>query len=213
LALKEPEQTEMDNPAGAIADRAERIMTTTPMTPPRIVRRKDWFAARKGHLAKQKAMTSGPGLDALGAASAAMGQDRIAVCIRGADGKGTFADLFQCSHLDIDHLNLTLGSDNGCCLYQNTSAQRLRVEQLDLSFEPIKFVKWRTGWTFEWVSSHSASFSQNRTAPEGACARSTTAGPELRPARNRANIFLFPAEPQDPCGMPAAVASRDQLHR
>jgi predicted dithiol-disulfide oxidoreductase (DUF899 family) len=96
------------------------------MSPPRIVPREEWFAARKDRVAKQKAMTSA--LNALGAVSAAMGQDRNAECIRGGKGKDTIADLFQCrSQLAIDHFNLILGSDNGYCLYQKTSTQRVSV--------------------------------------------------------------------------------------
>jgi predicted dithiol-disulfide oxidoreductase (DUF899 family) len=146
-------------------------MTVHPVTTPKVVARAEWLAARKALLIKEKAMTRQ--LDALRAERRQLPWVKIEkpYVFEGPDGKCTLAGLFQGrSQLAVYHFMLTPGSDHICpgCSFisDHIDAARLHFENADLSFaaisraplDRIKFVKWRMGWTFPWVSSLGTDF-------------------------------------------------------
>lgn len=136
-----------------------------------VVSQEDWLAARKVHLAKERAMFHE--LDALRTERRELPWVRVekSYVFDGPDGKCTLSDLFgDRSQLAIYHFMLAPGSSHlckGCSfLCDHVDAARQHFQQADLSFaaisrapvEQIEAVKGRMDWTFQWVSSQNSDF-------------------------------------------------------
>jgi predicted dithiol-disulfide oxidoreductase (DUF899 family) len=147
------------------------IMTTSVLSPPKIVSRNEWLATREALFAKEKAMTHA--LDELRAERRRLPWVTVEkpYVFEGPQGKCTLADLFRGrSQLAVYHFMLTPGSDHICegCAFtaDHIDAARQHFEHADLSFaaisraplERIEQVRRRLGWTFPWVSSHDTDF-------------------------------------------------------
>jgi predicted dithiol-disulfide oxidoreductase (DUF899 family) len=146
-------------------------MATTTLSPPNVVSREEWLAARKALLAKERAMTHE--LDALRAERRRLPWVKVEkpYVFEGPQGKCSLADLFRGrSQLAVYHFMLTPGSDHLCkgCSFiaDHIDAARQHFEQADLSFAAISRVplariaqvRQRMEWTFPWVSSHGTDF-------------------------------------------------------
>jgi predicted dithiol-disulfide oxidoreductase (DUF899 family) len=136
-----------------------------------IVSREEWLTARKGLLAKERAMTHA--LDALRAERRELPWVKIekSYVFEGPEGKCALGDLFRGrSQLAVYHFMLTPGSDHICpgCSFtvDHVDAARQHFEQADLAFtavsrvplQRIEVVKNRMGWSFPWVSSQGSDF-------------------------------------------------------
>ena len=136
-----------------------------------VVSQKEWLAARKALLARERAMTHA--LDELRAERRALPWVRVEkdYVFEGPDGPRTLGDLFgDKSQLAIYHFMLTPGSSHLChgCSFtaDNIDAARQHFEHADLAFvavsrapiREIEAVKARMGWRFPWVSSHGSDF-------------------------------------------------------
>ena len=146
-------------------------MATSNLSPPKVVSREEWLAARRAFFLKEKAMTRE--LDTLRAERRRLPWVKVEkpYVFEGAEGKCTLADLFQGrSQLAVYHFMLTPGSDHVCkgCSFvaDHFDAARQHFGDADLSFaaisraslERIEHVKRVLGWTFPWVSSHGSDF-------------------------------------------------------
>jgi predicted dithiol-disulfide oxidoreductase (DUF899 family) len=146
-------------------------MASSNLTPPKVVSREEWLAARKAFFLKEKAITHE--LDALRAERRRLPWVKIdkPYVFEGPEGKRTLADLFQGrSQLAVYHFMLTPGSDHVCkgCSFvaDHIDAARRHFGDADLSFtaisrapfERIAQVKRVLGWRFPWVSSHGSDF-------------------------------------------------------
>ena len=140
-------------------------------SPPKVVSREAWLAARKAFFLREKAMTHD--LDELRA------ERRRLPCVKvekpyvfeAPEGKWTLADLFQGhSQLAVYHFMLTPGSNHVCkgCSFvaDHIDSARRHFGDADLSFaaisraplERIEHIKRVLGWTFPWVSSYGSDF-------------------------------------------------------
>ena len=146
-------------------------MATSNLSPPKVVSRQEWLAARKAFFLKEKAITHE--LDTLRAERRRLPWVKVdkPYVFEAPQGKCTLADLFQsCSQLAIYHFMLTPGSDHVCkgCSFvaDHFDAARQHFGDADLSFaaisraplERIEQVKRALGWTFPWVSSYGSDF-------------------------------------------------------
>ena len=146
-------------------------MPANNFSPPIVVSRKEWLAARKELFLKEKAITHE--LDALRAERRQLPWVKVekSYVFEGPQGKCTLADLFEGrGQLAVYHFMLTPGSDHVCkgCSFvaDHIDAARQHFGDADLSFaaisraplERIEQVKRALGWTFPWVSSHSSDF-------------------------------------------------------
>ena len=146
-------------------------MDSVTLSPPNIVSREEWLAARKALLAKERAMTHA--LDTLRAERRRLPWVKIEkpYVFEGRGGKCTLADLFgDRSQLAVYHFMLTPGSDHICkgCSFiaDHIDAARQHFEQADLAFAAIsrapfariEQVRQRLGWTFPWASSQGSDF-------------------------------------------------------
>ena len=146
-------------------------MAISNLSPPKIVSREEWLAARKAFFLKEKAITHE--LDALRAERRLLPWVKVekAYVFEGPKGKCTLADLFQGrSQLAVYHFMLTPGSDHVCkgCSFvaDHFDAARQHFGDADLSFAVIaraplariEQVKRALGWTFPWVSSYGSDF-------------------------------------------------------
>jgi predicted dithiol-disulfide oxidoreductase (DUF899 family) len=137
----------------------------------RVVSRKDWLAARKALLAKERELTHAR--DRLSAERRALPWVKVdeVYVFDTPDGRKTLADLFDGrSQLAIYHFMLAPGSSHicdGCAfLADHVDAARLHFEHADLSFAAvsraplaqIEQVRKRMGWRFRWVSSFGSDF-------------------------------------------------------
>jgi predicted dithiol-disulfide oxidoreductase (DUF899 family) len=137
----------------------------------RVVPRKEWLAARKAHLAREKELTRLH--DQVRAERRALPWVRVdeRYIFAGPRGEMTLADLFAGrSQLAVYHFMLAPGSDHICdgCAFvsDHVDAARLHFEHADLSFAAvsraplarIEAVKRRMGWRFTWVSSAGSDF-------------------------------------------------------
>jgi predicted dithiol-disulfide oxidoreductase (DUF899 family) len=147
------------------------IMSAVTVSPPNVVSREEWLAARKALLAKERAMTHA--LDALRAERRQLPWVKVEkpYAFEGPGGTSTLADLFRGrSQLAVYHFMLTPGSDHICkgCSFiaDNIDAARQHFEHADLAFAAIsraplariEAVRRRMGWTFPWLSSHGSDF-------------------------------------------------------
>jgi predicted dithiol-disulfide oxidoreductase (DUF899 family) len=148
------------------------LMAANTLSPPKIVSRQEWLAARKALFLKEKAMTHG--LDALRVERRRLPWVKVEkpYVFEGPEGKCMLADLFRSrSQLAVYHFMLTPGSDHVCkgCSFvaDHIDAARQHFGDADLSFaaisraplERIEQVKRALGWTFPWVSSYGSEFS------------------------------------------------------
>jgi predicted dithiol-disulfide oxidoreductase (DUF899 family) len=146
-------------------------MATHNSSPPKVVSREEWLAARKALFLKEKVMTHQ--LDELRAERRRLPWVKLdkPYVFDGPEGKCTLADLFQGrSQLAVYHFMLTPGSHHVCkgCSFvaDHIDAARQHFGDADLSFaaisraplDRIEQVKRVLGWTFPWVSSHGSEF-------------------------------------------------------
>ena len=141
------------------------------MTAPKIVSRKDWLAARKALLEKERELTHLR--DRINAQRRALPWVKIEndYIFEAPEGRASLAHLFEGrSQLAVYHFMLAPGSDHicdGCSfLADHVDGARQHFEQADLSFAAvsraplvqIEAVKRRMGWRFRWVSSFGSDF-------------------------------------------------------
>ena len=139
---------------------------TTSPTPPRIVSREEWLAARKALLAREREMTHLH--DRLKAERRALPWVRVTTdyVFDSVDGPVALADLFDGrSQLVVQHFMLAPGAAHicdGCAgMADGVDAARRHFEHADLAFAAvsrapvaeIEAAKRRMGWRFRWVSS------------------------------------------------------------
>ena len=146
-------------------------MATSDLSPPKVVSREEWPAARKAFFLREKAITHE--LDALRAERRRLPWVRVEkpYVFVAPQGNCTLADLFQGrGQLAVYHFMLTPGSDHVCkgCSFvaDHIDAARQHFADADLSFAAIsraplariEQVKRVLGWTFPWVSSNGSDF-------------------------------------------------------
>jgi predicted dithiol-disulfide oxidoreductase (DUF899 family) len=141
------------------------------MQPHKIVSHEEWLAARKSHLADEKAFTRAR--DALSKKRRELPWEKVErnYVFDGPNGKETLADLFAGkSQLIVYHFMLGPGWEAGCpscsLLADHFDGSVIHLAQRDVSFavvsraplaESEKFKK-RMGWKFKWVSSFGNDF-------------------------------------------------------
>jgi predicted dithiol-disulfide oxidoreductase (DUF899 family) len=141
------------------------------MTAHKVVSRKEWLAARKALLARERELTHLR--DRISAERRTLPWVKVEedYVFDAPEGRVSLADLFEGrSQLAVYHFMLAPGSDhicNGCAfLADHIDGARQHFEQADLSFVAvsraplgqIEAVKRRMGWRFRWVSSHGSDF-------------------------------------------------------
>jgi predicted dithiol-disulfide oxidoreductase (DUF899 family) len=141
------------------------------MQPHKIVSRDEWIAARKAHLAEEKAFTRAR--DALSKKRRELPWERTekTYVFDGPGGKQTLADLFGGkSQLIVYHFMLGPGWEAGCpsCSYlaDHFDGAAMHLTQRDVTFvvvsraplPEIEKFKARMGWKFKWVSSFGSDF-------------------------------------------------------
>jgi len=141
------------------------------MAPHKIVPRDEWIAARKAHLAEEKAFTRAR--DALSKKRRELPWERAekTYVFDGPGGKQTLADLFGGkSQLIVYHFMLGPGWEAGCpsCSYlaDHFDGAAMHLAQRDVAFvvvsraplPEIEKFKARMGWKFKWVSSFGSDF-------------------------------------------------------
>jgi predicted dithiol-disulfide oxidoreductase (DUF899 family) len=146
-------------------------MAISNSSPPKVVSREEWLAARNAFFLKEKALTHA--LDTLRAERRRLPWVKVEkpYVFQGPAGKCTLGDLFQGrGQLAIYHFMLTPASDHVCkgCSFvaDHIDAARQHFADADLSFaaisraplERIEQVKRVLGWAFPWVSSHGSDF-------------------------------------------------------
>jgi len=141
------------------------------MEPHKIVPHDEWVAARKAHLAEEKAFTRAR--DALSRKRRELPWERIEknYVFDGPNGKETLAELFGGrSQLIVYHFMLGPGWEEGCpsCsfLADHFDGSVIHLAQRDVNFAVVsraplaeieKFKK-RMGWHFKWLSSFGNDF-------------------------------------------------------
>jgi predicted dithiol-disulfide oxidoreductase (DUF899 family) len=141
------------------------------MQPHKIVSHDEWIAARKAHLAEEKAFTRAR--DALSKKRRELPWEKVekSYVFEGPDGKETLADLFAGkSQLIVYHFMLGPGWEAGCpsCSYlaEHFDGAAIHLAQRDVTFlcvsraplAEIERFKRRMGWKFKWVSSFDSDF-------------------------------------------------------
>jgi predicted dithiol-disulfide oxidoreductase (DUF899 family) len=140
----------------------------------KVVSHDAWIAARKAHLAEEKAFSKAR--DALSRKRRELPWEKIdkKYLFDGPNGKETLADLFGGkSQLIVYHFMLGPGWEAGCpsCSYlaDHFDGAAIHLAQRDVSFVVIsrapfaeieKFQR-RMGWKFKWVSSFGSDFNQD----------------------------------------------------
>ena len=137
----------------------------------KIVSHEEWIAARKVHLADEKAFTRAR--DALGRKRRELPWERVdkAYAFEGPNGKETLADLFGGkSQLIVYHFMLGPGWAEGCpscsLLADHFDGSVVHLAQRDVAFvvvsraplSEIEKFKRRMGWRFKWVSAFGSDF-------------------------------------------------------
>jgi len=141
------------------------------MEPHRIVSEDEWLAARKAHLADEKAFTRAR--DELSRKRRELPWVKVPknYVFEGTDGKETLADLFGGkSQLIVYHFMMGPGWEAGCpscsLLADHFDGAAIHLAQRDVAFvvvsraplEQIEAFKRRMGWKFKWVSSFGSDF-------------------------------------------------------
>jgi predicted dithiol-disulfide oxidoreductase (DUF899 family) len=136
-----------------------------------VVSREEWLAARRAHLAKEKALTRER--DRLSAERRALPWLRVEkdYVFEGPDGRETLGELFAGrSQLVVDHFMLAPGWGEGCvgCSFgaDHLDGAIPHLANHDVSvvavsrapFAEIAAFRKRMGWRFKWVSSHGSDF-------------------------------------------------------
>ena len=144
------------------------------MTPPKIVSREEWLAARKAHLAKEKEFTKLR--DQLSQERRQLPWVKVdkAYQFEGPDGTESLADLFDGrSQLIIYHFMYGPDWDEGCpsCSFwaDNYNGTIVHLNQRDITFVTVSSAqlgklnayKERMGWSFKWVSSFGNDFNHD----------------------------------------------------
>ena len=147
----------------------------------RIVSQEEWIAARKAHLAEEKAFTKAR--DALSKKRYELPWVRVDknYVFDGPTGKQTLADLFGGkSQLIVYHFMLGPGWEAGCpsCSYlaDHFDGAAIHLAQRDVSFVVISRAPFpeiekyqrRMGWKFEWVSSFGSDFNHDYQVSQSA---------------------------------------------
>jgi predicted dithiol-disulfide oxidoreductase (DUF899 family) len=147
----------------------------------RIVSQQEWIAARKAHLAEEKAFTKAR--DALSKKRSELPWVRVDknYVFDGPNGKQTLADLFGGkSQLIVYHFMLGPGWEAGCpsCSYlaDHFDGAAIHLAQRDVSFVAISRAPFpeiekyqrRMGWKFEWVSSFGSDFNHDYQVSQSA---------------------------------------------
>jgi predicted dithiol-disulfide oxidoreductase (DUF899 family) len=144
------------------------------MEPHKVVSHDEWVAARKAHLAEEKAFTRAR--DALSKKRRELPWEKVEkrYVFDTADGKQTLGDLFGGkSQLIIYHFMLGPGWEAGCpsCSYlaDHFDGAAIHLAQRDVAFVVVsraplpeieKFKK-RMSWKFKWVSSFDSDFNHD----------------------------------------------------
>jgi predicted dithiol-disulfide oxidoreductase (DUF899 family) len=141
------------------------------MQPHKIVSHDEWLAARKAHLADEKAFTRAR--DALSRKRRELPWEKVDknYVFDTADGKKTLADLFGGkSQLIVYHFMLGPGWEQGCpscsLIADHFDGTTIHLAQRDIAFAvvsraplaEIETFKKRMGWKFTWVSSFGGDF-------------------------------------------------------
>ena len=141
------------------------------MEPHRVVAHDEWLAARRAHLADEKAFTRAR--DALSKKRRELPWEKVekAYVFDGPNGKETLADLFAGkSQLIVYHFMLGPDWEEGCpscsLLADHFDGAVIHLAQRDVGFavvsraplEQIEKFKQRMGWRFKWVSSFGNDF-------------------------------------------------------
>lgn len=149
-----------------------------------VVSREEWLAARKQHLADEKAFTRER--DRLSGKRRALPWVKVDKDYRfmGPDGEMKLADLFgQHSQLIVYHFMFAKGWEEGCqgCsfLADHFDGANLHLAHHDIAlvavshapFAEFQAFKRRMGWKFDWVSSDGSDFNYDF----GVCARAEDA--------------------------------------
>jgi predicted dithiol-disulfide oxidoreductase (DUF899 family) len=140
----------------------------------RVVSHDEWIAARKAHLAEEKAFTRAR--DALSCKRRELPWEKVekTYIFDTASGKQTFAGLFGGkSQLIIYHFMLGPGWEAGrpSCSYlaDHFDGSAIHLAQRDVAFvvvsraplPEIEKFKQRMGWKFQWVSSYGSDFNHD----------------------------------------------------
>jgi predicted dithiol-disulfide oxidoreductase (DUF899 family) len=143
----------------------------------KIVSHDEWIAARKAHLAEEKAFTKTR--DALNKRRHELPWEKVekAYVFDGPHGKETFSGLFGGkSQLIVYHFMLGPGWEAGCpsCSYvaDHFDGAMIHLAQRDISFVVISRAPYneiakfnaRMGWKFKWVSSFGSDFNYDYQA-------------------------------------------------
>jgi len=141
------------------------------MEPHRIVSHDEWIAARKAHLAEEKAFTRAR--DALSRKRRELPWEKVEknYAFEGPNGKETLADLFGGKgQLIVYHFMLGPDWEEGCpscsLLADHFDGSVIHLAQRDVAFvvvsraplQQIEKFKRRMGWHFKWVSSFGTDF-------------------------------------------------------
>src|ERR1700691_595872 len=165
-----------------MADYASLIRPTsrgaTIMEPHRIVSQDEWVAARKAHLAEEKAFTRAR--DALSKKRRELPWVKVdkTYVFDGPNGKETLADLFGGrSQLIIYHFMFGPGWAAGCpsCSYlaDHFDGPAIHLANRDVTLAvvsrapiaEIEAFKKRMGWKFHWASSYGSDFNYDYHVP------------------------------------------------
>jgi predicted dithiol-disulfide oxidoreductase (DUF899 family) len=146
----------------------------------RVVSRDEWIAARKTHLAKEKALTRAR--DELSAERRALPWVKVDknYVFDTPSGKKTLGELFDGrSQLVVYHFMLGPGWGEGCpsCSYlaDHFDGATIHLAQRDVTFlvvsraplPEIEAYKKRMGWKFDWVSSYGNDFNYDLHVSSG----------------------------------------------
>jgi predicted dithiol-disulfide oxidoreductase (DUF899 family) len=141
------------------------------MEPHKIVSHDEWIAARKAHLADEKAFTRAR--DTLSRSRRELPWEKVdkAYVFEGPNGRETLADLFAGkSQLIVYHFMLGPNWEEGCpscsLLADHFDGSVIHLAQRDVSFAAVSRAPWpqiakfqrRMGWHFKWVSSFGTDF-------------------------------------------------------
>jgi predicted dithiol-disulfide oxidoreductase (DUF899 family) len=144
------------------------------MTPHKVVSRDEWLAARKAHLADEKAFTKAR--DELSRKRRELPWVKVdkSYVFDGPGGKETLADLFAGrSQLIVYHFMLGPDWEAGCpscsLLADHFDGAAIHLAQRDVSLvvvsraplDKIEAFRRRMGWNFKWVSSFGGDFNRD----------------------------------------------------
>jgi predicted dithiol-disulfide oxidoreductase (DUF899 family) len=179
------------------------------MQPHKIVSHDEWVAARKAHLADEKAFTRAR--DELSRKRRELPWEEIEknYLFEGPNGKETLADLFGGkSQLIVYHFMLGPGWEAGCpsCSYlaDHFDGAIIHLNARDVAFvvvsrapfAEIQKFQARMGWTFKWVSSFGSDFNhdyQVSASPEEKAAEQVLYNYEMTafPSEERPGASVF----------------------